>query len=302
MEPKDKILRMTKKPYNYTIRGKTDGFGCQYNAILSGIAFCEHDPNYNYIHTPFYSVSHGWGWEENEPESSWKKRTDELNEFIGIPYPQEKQQIDKAQRFNKTVFNDNRPSNWYDDQTLKKIRKYYWSTPKPSKCEQDIVVHIRRGDVQPDGKGSDRRKRYTANEWYGGRIPWVASMYPESYTIAIHSEGEMDEFESIMDDWPTSLIDRTTWKLGKYWKHNVEFDLKRAFHDMVTSKVLVQSKSAFSYVAGILSEGDVFYYSGNKQSGQRYPLDNWRVMQHSSSKHEDGITYKEIINIIEQEA
>ena len=51
---------------NLTIRGKTDGFGCQLNAVFSAIAFCEHDPNYVYVHTPFYSVSHGWGWEKDE--------------------------------------------------------------------------------------------------------------------------------------------------------------------------------------------------------------------------------------------
>ena len=283
--------------HNYTMAGKVDGLGCQLNAVYSAIAFCEHSPDYNYVHTPFYSVSHGWGWEKNEPESSWKKRTDELNEFIGIPDGRSGNKIHKAQHYNKTVLGDNRPSVWYDAKTLKKIRSHYWSTAKPCPCKQDIVVHIRRGDVQPDGRGPDRRKRYTCNEWYGDRIPWIASMYPEDYTIAIHSEGEMAEFESIMDGWSTSLVNRTTWKLGKYWEHDIEFDLRAAFHDMVTAKVLVQSKSAFSYVAAILSEGDVFYYSGNKN----HPLDHWRVMQHSSSKHEDGITYKEIINLIKRE-
>ena len=45
---------------NYTMSGKTDGFGCQLNAVFSAIAFCEHDPNYVYVHTPFFHVSHGW--------------------------------------------------------------------------------------------------------------------------------------------------------------------------------------------------------------------------------------------------
>ena len=45
---------------NLTVRGKTDGFGCQLNAKLSGLAFCYNHPNYRYIHTPFVSVSHGW--------------------------------------------------------------------------------------------------------------------------------------------------------------------------------------------------------------------------------------------------
>jgi hypothetical protein len=34
----DIIIYMTK---NYTIRGKTDGFGAQYHAIMSGIVYCK---------------------------------------------------------------------------------------------------------------------------------------------------------------------------------------------------------------------------------------------------------------------
>ena len=109
---------------NLTVAGKTDGFGCQYNAMLSGLAFCENNPEYNYIHTPFYSVSHAWGWTKEEPKESWKKRTDELNEFIGIPDGRGACKIDvKNKRGCKHVFNDRRPSNWYNEKTLKKIER-----------------------------------------------------------------------------------------------------------------------------------------------------------------------------------
>ncbi|KKL26139.1 hypothetical protein LCGC14_2398300 [marine sediment metagenome] len=36
-------LRKTKKRIKYTITGKNDGFGAQYQAILSGIALCEYE-------------------------------------------------------------------------------------------------------------------------------------------------------------------------------------------------------------------------------------------------------------------
>ena len=56
---------------NYTIAGKIDGFGAQYMAIISGIAYCKYK-NYNYVHTPLKNVSHGGD-------------KDTLNKFIGIP-------------------------------------------------------------------------------------------------------------------------------------------------------------------------------------------------------------------------
>ena len=289
-------------PYNYTIRGKTDGFGSQYGAILSGIAFCEHSPDYNYIHTPLKSVSHGW-----------RDKTNELNEFIGIPNGVGSNvKIHTSQKHgNKNVYSDRQPSNWYDEKTLAKIRGYYWSTPKPQNCEQDIVVHIRRGDInvserlQKDGRNAhkgDAKKRYTGNEWYRDRIPWVASKYPDSYTIAVHSEGNknvddpMYEFSSIMEGWPLSLKDRTVWKIATDFVADQKYNVKVAFHEMVTAKVLLMSKSYLSYAAALLSEGDIFFYGSG--SSFAYPLDHWRIIQHSSSRYKDGITYGEIIKII----
>lgn len=279
-------------PYNYTIRGKTDGFGAQYNAILSGLAFCEHSPDYNYIHTPLKSVSHGW-----------RDKTNELNEFIGIPNGVGSNvKIHTSQRHgNKNVYSDRQPSNWYDEKTLAKIRGYYWSTPKPQNCKQDIAIHIRRGDVQPDGQGKDNRKRFTPNEFYNRKIPKVLSIYPEDYTIVILSEGKMSEFESIMDEWPPSLKKRIFWKLGTHHENDCEFNLITAFHQMVTAKVLVQSQSSLSYIAGILNENEVWFLSGNKNEGQRYPLDHWRLLERSdSSKTEDGTTYANHIKYLRE--
>ena len=54
----------------YTITGKIDGFGAQYLAILSGIAYCK-THKYTYIHTPFTTMAH------NVDISN-------ANEFIGI--------------------------------------------------------------------------------------------------------------------------------------------------------------------------------------------------------------------------
>ena len=295
------------KKKTLTIRGKTDGFGAQYNAILSGFAFCDNREDFTYVHTPFYSISHGWGWVNDvEPMRSWEKRTNTLNEFIGFPYKKGKLTNGRAVDvvFKKgvySVFKDSRPSNWYTESTIKKIRNYYWSTPKPPACQQDIVVHIRRGDVQPNRK--NRKSRWTCNEWYRDRIPWVASKYPSDYTIAVHSEGEMSEFESIMDGWPDELINRTTWKLGKNWEFDCEYDLITAFHEMVTAKVLLQSRSSFAFVAGILSKGDIFYHPSKNDGaslGIWHPLDNWHVIQHSRSILPDGMKYGELYNLTEE--
>ena len=249
---------------NLTVRGKKDGFGCQLNAKLSGLSFCYNHPNYRYIHTPFTSVSHGW-----------REDAETLNNFIGIPDNRHGKKIHCVYRNMDQVFAD--PNHFYNTRTLEYIRQYYWDTPKPNRSEDEIVVHIRRGDVQIN-RGGDRRRRHTANPWYNITIPKLAQLYPD-YTIAIHSEGDMDEFESIMDNWNQDLIERVSWKLSVPYIHDQKFDLLTTFHDMVTAKVLLQSKSGLSYTAGLYCEGDVFFLSSGAK-GQGIGLNHWKSACH----------------------
>tara|TARA_R100000008_G_scaffold84430_2_gene71783 strand:+ start:4199 stop:5020 length:822 start_codon:yes stop_codon:yes gene_type:complete len=259
---------------NLTIRGKRDGFGCQLNAVLSGLAFCYNHPNYRYVHTPFCSVSHGW-----------RENTDELNNLIGIPDGRHGKRIHVVYRYMAQVFKD--PNHFYNTKTLDYIRQFYWSTPKPEPVKEDIVVHIRRGDVQRH-RGGDRARRYIPNAWYNATIPQLAKRYPDHYTIAVHSEGEMDEFKPIMDGWPEDLIQRTKWKLSKgtgvpevghVGAHDQEYILPVTFHEMVTAKVLLQSKSGLSYTASLYSEGDIFFLSSGA-NGQQTGLSHWKMARH----------------------
>ena len=55
----------------YTIKNRNDGFGAQYQAFMSGIAYCKYK-NYKYIHNPIKFLAN------NENIKS-------LNNFIGIP-------------------------------------------------------------------------------------------------------------------------------------------------------------------------------------------------------------------------
>jgi hypothetical protein len=253
---------------NLTISGKKDGFGCQFNAKLSGLAFCltsrdqRWGTRYDYIHTPFASVSHGW----RDPEDVAR-----LNEFVGIPDNRHGKKIHVKMRYLKKTFND--PNAFYNSFSLQKIREYYWSTSKPERASHDIVVHIRRGDVQPD-RGGDRASRHLPNWWYNRVIPEVASKYPSHYSIAIYSEGEVSEFETILNDWPQDLVDRTEFRLSQDDIVHQQLDLLTAYHHMVTAKVLLMSKSGLAYTAGILNENDVLFVRSGAR-GQRIPLNHW---------------------------
>ena len=252
---------------NYTIRGKTDGFGCQYNAVMSGLAFCLNSTRwrcqYRYVHTPFVSVSHGWRDE---------KKVAELNEFIGIPDNRLGKKIHVPKRSEDKVFND--PNAFYSNEVLDTIRNYYWSTPKPMPADHEIIVHVRRGDVAPD-RGGDRARRFIPNVWYNTHVPDIIRRYPDHYRIAIHSEGSEKDFVSIIDGWPDDFIQRTTFKIAQDDVAEQKFSLTKTFHEMVTAKVLLMSKSGLAYSSAVLNENDVFFVR-SPAKGQKIPLNHWK--------------------------
>ena len=249
---------------NLTIRGKTDGFGCQWNAKLSGMAICYNSRGkLRYVHTPFIDVGHGW-----RGESEIKA----VNQFVGVPDNRKGRKLHIIQRFNVKVFE--KPNAYYTNYVLNKIRSHYWSSEKPDPCDCEIAVHIRRGDVQIH-RGGDRKARHMKNEWYNKNIPILAAKYPSHYRIAIYSEGEFQEFASIIEGWPKDLVERTVIRLADEHSSFQEFDMLRTYHHLVTAKVLLMAKSGFSYTAGIFNEGDVFFAGGSKSIGQKYPLNHW---------------------------
>lgn len=251
---------------NLTITGKTDGFGCQLNAVFSGVAYCENISHYRYVHTPFNTISHGFESQE------W---VDKINNFVGIPDMRRGRKIHVKSKYMKAVFRN--PAQWYKTKVLAKLRYWYWKHKTPS--DVDIVVHIRRGDIKPNHPSAGQAARFMPNEWYNQRLPIIFAQYPDDYRITIHSEGDFSDFESIIDNWPKSIIDRITWKLGVNMSSDCQNNMLEAFHDMASAKVLIQSKSGLSYTSGILNHNDVFFKMGSMAIGQTLPIDNWKVIQ-----------------------
>jgi len=210
----------------YTITGKTDGFGAQYQSILSGIAFCKYT-NYIYVHSPFTQIEHNVDIRK-------------ANEFIGITnvenVPQKCNIIKEP--YSPEVHWCRNPSMYYTEQVLEYIRTCYFSTPKPH-ADIDIAIHIRRGDVS----NIANTDRYTDNSYYANIIKKMKALYP-SYSITIFSEGTYDDFKDLG-------LAESCFRLNT--------DVFETFHSLVCSKVLITAKSSFSYCAGIINRNTVYY-------------------------------------------
>jgi hypothetical protein len=212
----------------YTIKGRCDGFGAQYLSILSGIAYCDYN-NYIYIHTPFKHVCH-------------KTDTRKANDFIGInnnsfSYDNRCTLIEKT--YEEEVHYSNTPSMYYTDSVLEKIRKSYYSSEKPLVGKIDIALHIRRGDVNKE----QNENRYVDNSVYVKIVDKLKEKYP-SYTITVFSEGVYEDFNDLG-------LEEHCFKLNT--------DVFETFHSLVTSKVLIQGWSSFSYCAGLINSNIVYH-------------------------------------------
>jgi hypothetical protein len=210
-----------------TIKGKTDGFGAQYQAILSGIAYCKYK-NYTYIHTPFAKMEHN---------------TDiiKANEFIGIKTNSKPSNISiKEKHYIEKVHLSATPSIYYTDKVLEYIRKRYYSTEKPSIDEIDIAIHIRRGDVSKD----ENKERFIQNSIYVEIINKLKEKHP-IYNITVFSEGKYEDFKELG-------LEEGCFRLN--------MDIFKTFHCLVSAKILITCISSFSYCAGIINNNTVYHY------------------------------------------
>jgi hypothetical protein len=224
----------------YTIKGKTDGFGAQYQAILSGIAYCNYK-NYIYIHSPITKMEHNVD-------------INKANEFMGIN--ESSYQINSICEIQQKHYEPEvhwciKPSMYYNDKVLEYIRKCYYNSKKPYIGLIDVAIHIRRGDVNNE----NNNERYTDNIYYKEIIKQIKIKYP-TYTITVFSEGKYSDFDNLG-------LEENCFKLNT--------DVFETFHSLVCSKVLIQSISSFSYCAGIINQNTVYHYD----SFWHKKLDHW---------------------------
>jgi hypothetical protein len=124
----------------------------------------------------------------------------------------------------------------------------------PVKAQYDIVVHIRRGDVNPCSLGVDYR--YLPNSHYVAIIKELLKERPDA-NVTVFSESE--SFES--------------WDPFQKYDLVLDADIAKVWNAMMSARVLVMSKSSFSLVPALLGNASVIYTPFWNQ-----PLPSWQVV------------------------
>ena len=236
------------------IDGKSDGFGAQYQAKMSGIALSRKESRC-YCHEPFKTMEHldDTGESVADMEAFCGLRSDrccDRTDMSTVP-------ISDAVHWAK------RPSEYYSDDVLAEIRAMYDSGPKPrvpSEC--DIVIHARRGDTDPSHQYAKRHHpqgdpRFTSDSRIAKTIERMKHDFPGEQ-ICVFSEGK-----------------KTDFRLPRDVKLYLNGSVRSVFHAMVSAPRLVIADSSFSYTAGLINQNAV--YTTNPEWWHK-PLDRWHQL------------------------
>jgi hypothetical protein len=226
---------------NYTVIKSYDGFGAQYQKSIQTYIFCKLH-NLNFLYRPFDTVEHNY-----ENDISYNDKLEELiNLKTNIENISNKKIISEI-NFNIIItFFDNNVDLCCDNLHMKFIKDCYWENKNRNFFENDkfnIAIHIRRENIVDNGKAGERVT--TPNSYYINIMNQIRRKYREKNILFhIYSQGNIDNFKEFENN---DVI------------FNINDDIIKTFMAFVSANILVISPSSFSYVAALISDGEVYY-------------------------------------------
>jgi hypothetical protein len=239
LTPRDlRYLRNLDQARGIRIRTRCDGFGAQYMAQMSALAWAVHNNRYFYFE-PFAVLDHG-------------EDAETMSQFTGLRSWGRRVRYKRLAhvRFVPEILESAEPSRYFNSNVLSILREMYRSSPKPAPCSHQIAIHIRRGDV-----GEHLSSRWLSSDVYLSLVQSLQRFFPGA-SIGLYSQGQTSDFRDFA-------------RLGVSLELNR--DLRETFHELVTAPMLFPAPSCLSYAAAVLSEGVVVHLANQ----QNRPLSHW---------------------------
>ena len=246
----------TRRTCGITTLGRTDGAGAQAQSLMSAIAFAEAH-GLQYVHRPFATIEHA----EMEMPAWVRLWEDYFNLGDGELYLDDDQRplasLDYLRQVPRHVpvvaaaehylhYCNQDEEAW--ERVLPRLRAKFWKNKHRSSRaggEIRIAVHMRRGDVTAGDKKV--ANNFTPNATFVNTITRLKAMLAgkvPSLNVEIFSQGDLSMFADLA-------------ALGAKLRLDVPaLDTHRA---LVEADILVMSKGAYSYTAGVLNDGLVLY-------------------------------------------
>jgi hypothetical protein len=224
---------------SYTHETRIDGFGAQYQTIITTILYC-YSKNIIYLYSPLQYVEHNY---ENDPNY-----IDKLEHFMNLKDNIQNRQDNTIElNFGKVnvVFEQNM-DDYCNSEAMQFIKDCFWKNKERNHFKNNkinIALHIRRENHVDNGLCGERGS--TSNSYYLKIMNEIREANNEKQLqFHIYSQGGESNFNDLKE------ID-------------VEFHLNEeitsTFIGLVAAEILIISPSSFSYSAALLRDGVVIY-------------------------------------------
>jgi len=231
----------------YTNIVSADGFGAQYQKIIQTYLYCKMH-GLSYAYTPFSNMEHNY---TNDTDFI-KKKEDLINLYKNVPLSNQTDNV-VIMDFFKQV------RSWYDaDKTqhnisiacesehMDFIKECFWENKERDvykNGKKNVAIHIRRSNPHDLGQAGDRIT--TPDEYYLRIMEYIRKKYNNAELLFhIYSQGNEEDFIKFVSEDVVLHIDE---------------DIDTSFICMVGADILVTSPSSLSYVAALISDGEIYF-------------------------------------------
>ena len=241
----------------YTTATTTDGFGAQYQKIIQTYILCKYK-KVDFAYKPFRFVEHNYDNDKyyiNKLENliNLKDNITNANGATDLDY-----NIHIRERFEANI------DELCESDHMKFIKNCFWQNKDRDFYKNDkvnVAVQIRRENTHDKGLAGERAT--TPNSYYLNVMNQIRKKYV-NVLFHVYSQGNSSQFQDLVGG-----------DVIFYLNH----DIVETFIGMVAANVLVISPSSFSYVAALISEGDVYY----KQFWHK-PRSNWVIFYNKNDR------------------
>jgi hypothetical protein len=223
---------------NYSNFRGNDGFGAQYQKIIQTYIYCKIH-NLNFVYVPLDIVEHNYDNDveyNNKLENLMNLKNNIMNANTTIKY------LDYGSVVMK--FTEHNINTCCISEHMDFIKKCYWENKDKNFFNNNkfnVAIHIRRENPIDRGLAGDRAT--TPNSYYLNIMNRIRQKHKD-IVFHVYSQGDIKKF-----------MDLSNHDVKFY----INYDIIETFKGLVAANALVISPSSLSYVAALLSDGEVYY-------------------------------------------
>ena len=228
----------------YTSIKINDGFGSQYQKIIQTYIYCKIH-NLNFAYNKLDYVEHNYTGDKDFNN----KLEDIMNlkdNIINVSTNMDCSYLDFGSIVR--IYFENKIDLCCESEHMQFIKNCFWKNKSKNYFANNkinVAIHIRRENSHDKGQAGERAT--TPNSYYLNIMNSIREKYKNSnkeLLFHIYSQGNVENFMDLYSDDVKFYID---------------FDIIESFIGMVSAEILVTSPSSLSYVAALISDGEIYY-------------------------------------------